>query len=391
MAAGTECRCCAAQQIHLHQPQFDCFSHSNVHWSMACVFIVCVAISAILQTGQVWSLHKDHPHRKSLFRNSIWKLFFVVTAVAGAISFAACYGVCRGDNKARGKRTRHQCDLISSAAAALEWTIAFILFFYFLTLAGDMWPSSKYSRRYQRRLTAWREKQGWVAPPAAVATHDQVAGLNTYHNAEPIDQWETVTPMDAEPGYPTTTAYGKPVQDFYDSEEHVPRQYAQGPADWEFVNQQQQPQYHPQQREYPTLDGQPSFPPQTAVAAPIAAQYQQNAGYPQQTGTYPQQQNAPSRYATQTYTSQPVPPPGHPEQPPATYQPTGERIDPQLGWQQHASWRGTCTPQDVAGFQAPRSTATSPVSPGPTGGGHRLRADREVRIDKEVIQPPNAY
>lgn len=60
---------------------------------MACVFIVCVAISAILQTGQVWSLHKDHPHRKSLFRNSIWKCLIVSVAIAGAIGFAACYGV----------------------------------------------------------------------------------------------------------------------------------------------------------------------------------------------------------------------------------------------------------------------------------------------------------
>lgn len=73
--------------------QFDCFSHSTVHWSMACVFIVCVALSAIFQTGQVWSLHKDHPHRKSLWRNSLWKCLFVTVAVLGAIAFAACYGV----------------------------------------------------------------------------------------------------------------------------------------------------------------------------------------------------------------------------------------------------------------------------------------------------------
>lgn len=334
---------------------------------MACVFICCVALSAILQTGQVWSLHKDHPYRRSLLRNSIWKCFFVVTAVAGAIAFAACYGVCHGNNAPRGNRTAHQCDLVSSAAAGLEWSIAFILFFYFLTLAGDMWPSSKYSKRYQRRLTQWREKQGWVAPPAAAVTHDQT-GLNGY-NTEPIDQWETVTPMDVEPGYPTTTAYGKPVHavhDYYD-DDRVPQQYAQGPADWEFVDQRQH--YHPQQRDYPPLDSaQPSYPPATG---------------------------APSRYATQTYTTQPVPPPGHPEQPPMTYQPAGERIDPQVGWQQHASWRGTCTPQDVAGFRAPESPggAGSPVSlvsPNGASANASTGSDRR-RIHRDNVLPGSAY
>lgn len=231
-----------------------------------------------------------------------------------------------------------------------------------------MWPSSKYSRRYQRRLTQWREKQGWVAPPAAVATHDQVSGLNGYSNTEPIDQWETVTPMDADPGYPTTTAYGKPVHDFYEEDDRVPHQYAQGPGDWEFVDQHRQPQYHPQHREYPAVDGpdaQPGYyPPHTTGAVADG--------------------RAPSRYNSynaQTYTSQPVPPPGHPEQPPMTYHPAGERIDPQVGWQQHASWRGTCTPQDVAGFRAPDSPGGSLASP---------VSDRR-RVRQENILPGNAY
>lgn len=43
-------------------------------------------------------------------------------------------------------------------AAALEWAVAFILPFYFLTLAADLWPAGKSSPRYMRRLARWQEK-----------------------------------------------------------------------------------------------------------------------------------------------------------------------------------------------------------------------------------------
>jgi hypothetical protein len=42
----------------------------------------------------------------------------------------------------------------------MEWTIAFILFFYFLTLVADLWPAGKSSERYMRRLARWQEKHG---------------------------------------------------------------------------------------------------------------------------------------------------------------------------------------------------------------------------------------
>ena len=43
-----------------------------------------------------WSLHKDHPDRKSLLRNSIYKLIVVGFAVACAICFGATYAVVSG-------------------------------------------------------------------------------------------------------------------------------------------------------------------------------------------------------------------------------------------------------------------------------------------------------
>jgi hypothetical protein len=109
---------------HADSPQFNAFDHSTIHWSMALVFIVGVALSAIFQTGELvrddddddddddrrtrriggslgslsvlttqWSLHKDHPDRKSLLRNSVYKWIIVVVAVACAIAFGATYAV----------------------------------------------------------------------------------------------------------------------------------------------------------------------------------------------------------------------------------------------------------------------------------------------------------
>lgn len=139
---------------------FDTFNHSTVHWSMTLVFVVGVAISAIFQSGEIWSLHKDHPDRKSLLRNSILKLIVVGFAVLTAIAFGITYGLCSGDIDPKGRFSAAQCNRITSACAALEWTVAFILVFYFLTLAADLWPAGKSSERYMRRLAKWQEKHG---------------------------------------------------------------------------------------------------------------------------------------------------------------------------------------------------------------------------------------
>ena len=40
-----------------------------------------------------WSLHKDHPDRKSLLRNSIIKLAVVGVAIVCAIAFGVTYGL----------------------------------------------------------------------------------------------------------------------------------------------------------------------------------------------------------------------------------------------------------------------------------------------------------
>lgn len=47
----------------------------------------------VAKADKQWSLHKDHPDRKSLLRNSIIKVIVVIFAVAGAVAFAVLYGV----------------------------------------------------------------------------------------------------------------------------------------------------------------------------------------------------------------------------------------------------------------------------------------------------------
>jgi hypothetical protein len=108
-------------------------------------------------------------------------------AIATAIAFGVTYGIvsslysissclqyqccrrsscaradnqCGGDATATGSRSAEQCNRITSAAGALEWAVAFILVFYFLTLVLDLWPAGKSSPRYMRRLARWQEKHG---------------------------------------------------------------------------------------------------------------------------------------------------------------------------------------------------------------------------------------
>nr|ODN93252.1 hypothetical protein L203_00523 [Cryptococcus depauperatus CBS 7841] len=139
---------------------YDTFHHGRFHWSMTVVFVVSVAISAIFQSCEIWSLHKGHPDKKSLKRNSIFKLIVVIAAIAGAVAFAATYSICRGDSTSTRGHSASTCNRITSVAAALEWTVAFLLTFYFLTLAADLWPAGKSSPRYMRRLAKWQEKHG---------------------------------------------------------------------------------------------------------------------------------------------------------------------------------------------------------------------------------------
>lgn len=98
--------------------QWNCYDYPTVHWDGTLVFIIGVALSAIFQTLEVVRVFK-------------------LAIVAGDVILATAFGA-----------TSFQCDDVSSKAAILEWAIAYGLNLYFLTLAADLWPAWKSSKRF---------------------------------------------------------------------------------------------------------------------------------------------------------------------------------------------------------------------------------------------------
>ncbi|WWD20033.1 hypothetical protein CI109_104506 [Kwoniella shandongensis] len=125
------------------------------HWIGTMVFILGTAFSAGFQTLEVWCMKKEHPDRQHLQRNSYLKLACVLADIIIAIAFGALYAYCGGGTGPTATHTYEQCDEMTSNASYLEWTIAFGLNLYFLTLALDLYPSWKKSPRYAAKLEEW--------------------------------------------------------------------------------------------------------------------------------------------------------------------------------------------------------------------------------------------
>ncbi|SPO23313.1 uncharacterized protein UTRI_01991 [Ustilago trichophora] len=169
---------------------FDAFNHSNVHWSMTLIFVVFVALSVLFQVLQVFSLSHDHDRLTTLKVIAIIKAIILSLAIAGAIAFIICYGICRGDAYPGNNR----CDKIISAAAVCEWAIAFLLDIYFLTYLVDLWPAH---RRAQKGLSEdgtmvenkqLAREQGVADRPTAPYAIDGVHNNDTYYPSQAAQQ-----------------------------------------------------------------------------------------------------------------------------------------------------------------------------------------------------------
>ncbi|WVQ96395.1 hypothetical protein IAU59_003500 [Kwoniella sp. CBS 9459] len=140
---------------------WNCWDYKQVHWYGTFVFITGVALSAIFQSAEVWCLRKGHENRQHLRRNSYIKLAIVVLSVVLAGAFGGMYMWCRGTTTPTTEgRTFEQCNTSSSTAAILEWTIAFGLNGYFLTLVADIWPSAKSSQRWKEAVRRYEDRRG---------------------------------------------------------------------------------------------------------------------------------------------------------------------------------------------------------------------------------------
>ncbi|WWD04056.1 hypothetical protein V865_002119 [Kwoniella europaea PYCC6329] len=134
---------------------WNCWDYNQIHWCGTFLFITGVSFSAIFQTAEVWCLKKEHPDRIHLKRNGIAKLSVVVLPIILACAFGGFYTLCHGNPTSEdGEYTPEQCENYSSTAAIMEWSIAFSLNLYFITLVIDLWPSRKTSSRYIRREEA---------------------------------------------------------------------------------------------------------------------------------------------------------------------------------------------------------------------------------------------
>lgn len=172
---------------------FDAFHHSNVHWSMTLIFVVFVALSVLFQVLQVFSLSHDYDRLATLKVIAIVKSLILGLAIAGAIAFVVCYGVCRGDAYPGNNR----CDRIVSAAAVCEWAIAFLLDIFFLTYLVDLWPAHKRAQMglsqdgtmvENKQLAA---EQGVADRPAAPYAIDGVRNNDTYYPSEAAQQYHS--------------------------------------------------------------------------------------------------------------------------------------------------------------------------------------------------------
>ncbi|OAV92042.1 hypothetical protein PTTG_05177 [Puccinia triticina 1-1 BBBD Race 1] len=124
----------------------DTFNHPTAHWCFTFTFMIFIAISSFSQVAEVFFLHKEYPDRAHLKRNALLKFSIVsISAVLGVV-FGSLYMTCGG------KSTTWRGNLLLSASAICEWSVAFLLTFYFLTFTLDFWPAAKTSSRFKGQI-----------------------------------------------------------------------------------------------------------------------------------------------------------------------------------------------------------------------------------------------
>lgn len=166
-------------------------------------------------------MKKDHPDRSHLLRNAVLKLIIVTLAICMAITFGVLYGLGKkNDINSPNPAEAAKGNRLTSAAAVLEWSIALVLDAYFFTLVLDLWPASKSSPRYLRRMARWEgqalEKLGLepgvlpsVVPPTGAERNGRFEGLE--QDAQTGGPAMTSAYVHPVTGYPSATNGGFPA------------------------------------------------------------------------------------------------------------------------------------------------------------------------------------
>jgi hypothetical protein len=131
---------------------FDTLRHNRLHNTFLAVFIVGYVVSAIFICWEYQRLG-IHYRQHSVLRASFWvKLAFILIEIGLAIGFGVC------------SKTHHW-----NTAACLEWTIAFIYFFYVLSFFIDFMPAirGKHHQSHETEMEAFQEGDGAMGDGAA--------------------------------------------------------------------------------------------------------------------------------------------------------------------------------------------------------------------------------
>lgn len=67
----------------------------------------------------------------------------------------------------------------------MEWTIAFILVFFYATIIADLWPAGKSSPRYMAALARWQERN----EPGALK--NDFTGRRAFNDEAALERWHT--------------------------------------------------------------------------------------------------------------------------------------------------------------------------------------------------------
>jgi hypothetical protein len=145
---------------------FDCVHHNRLHNIFLAVFIIGYVVSAIFICWEYQRLG-IHFREHSVLRISFWiKLAFILIEVGLAIGF--------GVTSKQGKY---------NAAACLEWTIAFIYFFYVLSFFIDFMPAvrSKGNQSHTTEMDMARMESGTAMGDGAANPEQYYRGSSYRH------------------------------------------------------------------------------------------------------------------------------------------------------------------------------------------------------------------